>query len=191
MEQNSIEFLKISPFNSYWAEHNDYQLLTLGRIWIIYLFSVCVFLCVSVYFSPSLSVRVERGCAVGVLLQCRQKPDSPIRYYSLCLFARVCQQYWRLERQSSSTHTHRHTQRTHRPHPSQQENIPAVPRLYLNTPSSSSSFMTQCLLPPSVSTTSLSILVPLFLMLSLFLQFFLFLSLSILSSTLFPSLFLS
>ncbi len=24
MEQNSIEFLKINPFNCYWAEHNDY-----------------------------------------------------------------------------------------------------------------------------------------------------------------------
>ncbi len=39
----------------------------------------------SVSFSLSLSVRVERGCAVRVLLQCRQTPDSPIRYYSLCV----------------------------------------------------------------------------------------------------------
>ncbi len=76
----------------------------------IFFFSVCVFLCVSVSFSPSLSVRVERGCAVGVLLQCRQKPDSPIHYYSLCLFARVCQQYWRLERQSSSAHAQTHSE---------------------------------------------------------------------------------
>lgn len=84
IEQNSIEFLNIGPFNSYWAEHNDYQLSTLGRIWIsrhLYFFSVSV--CVS--FSPSLSVRVERGCALGALLQCRQTPDSPIHYYSLCV----------------------------------------------------------------------------------------------------------
>lgn len=123
----------------------------------------------SVSFSPSLSVRVERGCAVGVLLQCRQTPDSPIRYYSLC----VC-----LQGSVSSTgeavllytHTQTHTANSSTPVPLSRKTFP-LPRLYLNTPSS---FMTQCLLPPSVSTTSLSILAPLFLILSLFLQFFLF-----------------
>ncbi len=141
---------------------------------------ISVFLCVCVSFSLSLSVRVERGCAVRVLLQCRQTPDSPIRYYSLC----VC-----LQGSVSSTgeavllytHAQTHTANSSTPSLSAGKHSHCPASTSAHPPPS----WLNAYYPPSVSTTSLSILAPLFLILSLFLQFFLFLSLSILSSTLF------